>query len=236
MYSHWYNKHFIFEKITNLDMSFWKRISGQYKNRTEDIYNLQSELDLSALEQEEIGLIDQLKSFELFKEGSNHKCDNLLMKKELIGNQFLFDHSFMIHHGKSASHYNQTVFFFDSKELTLPQFYLRPEHFGDKMLSWFGWKDINFSTHPEFSDRFKLTGEYEEIIRYYFDEKVLNFLNHQKNIYIEGMNYYLIIYTFNELIKPSDYPLFAKFCRMMYALFLHRSKTSKEDFTINEGN
>ena len=127
------------------------------------------------------------------------------MKKELSGNQFLFDHSFMIHHGKSTSHYNQTVFFFDSKELTLPQFYLRPEHFGDKMLSWFGWKDINFSTHPEFSDRFKLTGEYEEIIRYYFD-------------------------------KPSDYPLFAKFCRMMYALFLHRSKTSEEDFTVTASN
>lgn len=54
-------------------MSFWKRITGQYKNRTEDIYNLQSELGLSALEKEEIGLVNQLKSFELFKDGSNHK-------------------------------------------------------------------------------------------------------------------------------------------------------------------
>ena len=33
MYSHWNNKHFIFKKITHLDMSFWKRITGQYKNR-----------------------------------------------------------------------------------------------------------------------------------------------------------------------------------------------------------
>ncbi|MBK9272654.1 MAG: hypothetical protein IPM48_13785 [Saprospiraceae bacterium] len=211
-----------------------KSIFGQNrKNRPEAFGQLSYELNFQSLDPETIGLIAQLKFFKLFKTGTRKKIENLLGVKNHFSDKYLFDYSYLISTGKTSHTYHQTVMVFDCRELSLPDFYLKPENFFDTLKEWFGYEDIDFLTHPEFSEDYRLTGEYESVIRYYFNQDVLDMLSQSKGFYMEASNFYLVIYKLHQLIHPSQLKAFAQFGSMVYELLKLRSQKSNSDFNIS---
>jgi|JI10StandDraft_1071094.scaffolds.fasta_scaffold00215_24 hypothetical protein len=213
-------------------MGFWDMITGadRERDRNSAIRNFAYNAGMVYSENAAVGMLKQLQAFELFKQGTQRKIKNLVIDRELDPEHFMFDYEYTISTGKTSHTYTQNVQFFDSKALSLPQFRLKPENFFDVLLDWFGFKDIDFITHPEFSKDFKLTGEFESVIRYYFDADILNLIERQKEFNMEGMNFYLVIHTHQKVLPVQQLDGFKKFGTMLFELFKLRSQKSLEDF------
>ncbi|MDQ3142798.1 MAG: hypothetical protein M3Q56_11195 [Bacteroidota bacterium] len=205
-------------------MSIFRNLFQLEEHRKNEIesqaYNVRMKFD----QEDKFGLRQQLNEFGLFKKGGQKKVKNILSKEDIIENEYIFDYQYSIQANNNRITYKQTVVFFDSKHLSLPHFQLKPENFMDKILSWIGIEDINFLEYPVFSEKFKLTGEYQTIIREYFQKDVIDLLSTQKSFYMEGMNYYLIMYDKNNLLHPSLLPAFHHLAKMIMALFKLHSK------------
>ncbi|MEO6189950.1 MAG: hypothetical protein ABIO44_05885 [Saprospiraceae bacterium] len=173
------------------------------------------------------GIVSQLSEFKLFKKGSHRNLRCIIFDNELLESNYLFDYEYKISNGKSTRRNIQTSKFFDSKLLALPQFFMRPEGFFTKLSEWFGIMDIDFLEDLQFSSNFLLSGEYESIIRLYFDEDVRKLINNNKGFYMEGMNYYLIIYIHKKVLKGQELASFEKLSILIYELF--KLQSSKQE-------
>lgn len=201
------------------------------KDRLPAFQNLAVEIGFS--QSDAGGLISQLKNMQLFRFGSGRKVENMISNINYESDSFLFDYTYQISTGKSTHIYDQTVLFFDSKSLSLPDFHLKPENFFDMLKEWFGFHDIDFISHLQFSKQYRLTGEYESVIRYYFNQQMLDLLTDYKSFWMEASNYYLIIYKHQELIRPDQLKVFYNFGQMVFELFKLRSQKSKEELGLS---
>ncbi|MBK8296082.1 MAG: hypothetical protein IPK91_02095 [Saprospiraceae bacterium] len=207
-------------------MGLLNKLFGNEKQRSASFQVLANQLNLKYEPQNEFGLIKQLSDFGLFKIGSSQKISNVLIEKTFDSENYLFDYQYVVSTGKSAVRFEQTVFFVNSKQLSLPQFVQKPETFFTKLMAYLGFDDIDFVKFPEYSDKFHLKGEYEEVIRFYFSEELLQLLSDQKSFNMEAMNYYFILYHQNKLIHTSELKAFRNLGMMLYNLFLIQSKKS----------
>ena len=173
--------------------------SGQMKD-------VAKKLGLSYDRGDDFGLINLLKDFKLFSRGRRKKITNILGEKtEWKETDFrLFDYKYTIKTGKHSKTFRQTVFFVQSKKLGLPQFYMKPEHFFNKIGHYLGIEDIDFEEFPEFSNQYWLKGEDEGQIRQTMSDDVLHFFTIEKDWSLEGINYYLIFYKKNEILPNTD--------------------------------
>ncbi len=207
-------------------MGLLNKLFGNEKQRSASYQVLANQLNLKFEPQNEFGLIKQLSDFGLFKIGSSQKISNVLIEKTFDSENYLFVYQYVVSTGKSAVRFEQTVFFVNSKQLSLPQFVQKPETFFTKLMAYLGFDDIDFVKFPEYSDKFHLKGEYEEVIRFYFSEELLQLLSDQKSFNMEAMNYYFILYHQNKLIHTSELKAFRNLGMMLYNLFLIQSKKS----------
>ena len=116
----------------------------------------------------------------------------------------------------------QSVICFQSPQLNLPKFRLRPEYFSDKIGSKLGYQDIDFESHPtaaEFSKKYLLRGKDEQKIRALFTDEVLAFFAGQDKIRVEGFSSHLCFYRAPKLIEPEDIPAFMKEGFEVFRLF-----------------
>ncbi len=170
--------------------------------------DLAAHLGLNFQETDSTGLIVQLKNFQLFRREkgwfSNGKITNVL--RETVGQTevFLFDYTYKISTGKSAKIVKQTVFFAQNRSWSLPSFELRPETWWHKLKEKFGYRDIDFPDAPDFSEKFWLTGQFEEHIRAQFHPEIRDFLTQRPPGHLEGENFYLISYKPGKELPPDE--------------------------------
>lgn len=178
--------------------------SNKEELRSEKYRALCGSKSMSYLDIDEFGTKAYLKPFELFKH-RNGKIRNLCQQKSssLDTEINLFDYKYTISTGKTFHIFDQTVFFINSKRLALPDFRMKPENFGHRLISYLGWEDIDFEEYPSFSEKYYLTGEQEDFIRFTFDDKVLKFFSNTSGWTIEAANYYLIFYSHNSLVPTN---------------------------------
>ncbi|MFZ1751003.1 MAG: hypothetical protein WAU01_12455 [Saprospiraceae bacterium] len=176
--------------------------------------------EMQYLDTDEFGTKAYLSHFELFKK-RNATIRNLSQKKShSLENEInIFDMKYKVHTGKTVIIYDQTVFFINSKNLSLPEFMMKPEHLGHKIASYFGWDDIDFVEYPVFSDQYHLTGSDSDYIRYAFDDKILKFFSKTSGWTIEAANYYLIFYSHNSLVPPNILQDFYRLGMGIYDMF-----------------
>ena len=93
---------------------------------------------------------------------------------------------------------------FQSSNLCLPEFELRPEHFFHKIGQALGYSDIDFETHPEFSRRYLLRGPDEAAIRDFFQPELLSFFESNQGVSLEASGDRLIYYRARKRIKPEE--------------------------------
>ncbi|MBK8955428.1 MAG: hypothetical protein IPM34_07730 [Saprospiraceae bacterium] len=169
------------------------------------------------------GDLEQLKHFKLFKYGHSRKALNLIKQTQNNIQHQIFDYEYVISTGNSSALFRQTVYFANSRSLTLPQFYQKPENFLEKLLAFLGMEDIDFEKFPEYSDKYHLKGEYESVIRYYFSPDILYLLSNQYKLSMEGMHFYFILYQHKKVIPGTQLASFKNLGMMLTELFLARS-------------
>ncbi len=171
------------------------------------IQRLSMELDLEFIGNDEFKDIALLNTFRVYKNTSgSRKIVNMVQRQDgmLESRMTVFDMTWVVYTGKSAVRYSQTMFFIQSKKLALPDFYLRPEDFLDRIGAWLGLQDINFVEYPEFSSRNILRGEDEELVRdLVVTPQFTRLFQLNKEWHVEGMGYYLLLYKKNILLDPK---------------------------------
>ncbi|MBL7783326.1 MAG: hypothetical protein JNM22_18995 [Saprospiraceae bacterium] len=211
----------------------WK--TRRAKQRKAETEALGRQLNLMAVTDHSLGLTRQLQSFELFeRERSswfrNGSVSNIL-RGEVDGTQvYLFDYSYVVSTGKSSRRITQTVFFADDKNWYLPDFRLKPETWWHKVLAYIGWEsDVNFEESKEFSDKFWLNSEFNELIQQKFTPEIRDFLTEQPPVHLEGSNYYLIAYKPNKMLSTGEAETFFKQCCDLLVLLKKEGKTQLLD-------
>ncbi len=212
--------------------------------RSADLMRLARDLGLSFTEKDGYGLVAQLHNLNLFRFSGrrpwsrNGKVFNVMRGHVGETEVFLFDYSYMVHTGKSSHEVRQTVFFANDKNWYLPNFRLRPETWWHKVLAKIGaGKDINFPESPDFSSKFWLTGEFEDLIRKQFDTDIQRLLMERPPLHLEGRNYYLIAYKPGKALNVDEAQVFFEHCRMLTQLLkkkeqvelLNLAELKKED-------
>ena len=160
-------------------------------------------------------LLESLSAFDLFSQ-SGVKITNVLHgDSEQLGYGEDFEVRILEHiYSSDDSTISQTVIFFRSPQLSLPDFSMRPEHVFHKIGSVLGYQDIDFESHPtavEFSKKYLLRGKDEQKIRALFTDTVLTFFSVDRDkVWLEGSGDQLILYRAWRGIKPEDIPAFMK--------------------------
>jgi len=174
------------------------------KKRTEQFALISAELKLNFFPKGSASLFERLKPFHLFSKGWSRKIKNLMEGEANKVELAIFDYQYTTHGGQHPQTHRQSLLFIRSPKLNLPDFSLRPENVFHKIGSAFGDKDIDFETHPIFSKSYLLRGDNEAAIRGLFNNELLNFIQSQQKISIEGSSDQLIFYRHKNRVKPEE--------------------------------
>jgi len=103
----------------------------------------------------------------------------------------------------------QTYVVIHSGKLTSPNFCLQPEcalfRMAEGLLNRLtGSVDIDFPTHPDFSDNYFLKGSEEDAVRNFFTPRVLEYFQANHGLSVEVFNGTLVFFRLGELVKPDD--------------------------------
>ena len=93
----------------------------------------------------------------------------------------------------------------------MPNFILDKENLFDKIAAAAGFKDINFSEHLDFSNRFHLTGKNEGLVKRFFVKELILFFEQNPPFHIESHKGNLIIFEKERLSSLSEIKLMVSF-------------------------
>jgi hypothetical protein len=178
------------------------------KKRIETHQNFATREGWQSLSDESLNFIQNPHHYSLFMNVEGKNVYGLIQKSLSRGNLFAFEYKFRVGNGEKAEIFTQTVLAFHSRSLNLPYFSLYPERKIGFIGSAFGYNDVNFSSHPNFSQRYRLSTTNESSVRYVFNPLLLSNLEHLPDINIDGGGQYLFIY---ELKKSSPLQQFDSF-------------------------
>jgi carbonic anhydrase len=168
----------------------------------------------------DFSMIPNLESYYLFSQGHSKKIENMMYGEIDGGRAAVFDYYYVTGSGKNRSTHNQTVVYFQSRQLQLPLFSLRPENVFHKVFEAFGYQDIDFAQRPEFSKRYLLRGQDEQNIRQIFSDRVLAFFEtNQERISTDAGGDQLFFYQENVPVAPQNVRQFVEWGRGLLHLF-----------------
>lgn len=209
-------------------MSLAEWITGAGRNREQAIEQLAFERNMDYQQSAERAQFDQLGEFRLFRKGRRHKFYNVLSFRRDGTRYCVFDFNYTIQRGNSRRTLRQSVFYADSFALSLPEFRQKPETFLDRLMELIGMKDIDFADFENYSNRYRLEGPFEKVIRHYFSKEILDLLSGQKEMSMEGLNYYFLLYPHSKRIAVSELNTFIDLGIMITELFQLQSDRAKQ--------
>ncbi len=155
-------------------------------------------------------LVDRLEHFHLFSQGRRKKITNVLQGRAGDVDVSVFDYRYVTGGGQHSRRWHQTVILFESDEMRLPNFTLRPENLFHKIGQVFGYQDIDFEAHPEFSKRYLLRAENESYVRRIFSTDVLSFYESDQKLSTEAAGRQLVHYRAAKRVPPDEIAEFIK--------------------------
>jgi hypothetical protein len=146
------------------------------KQRTERIAQLASDMGFEFAPVAGTAFVTTLGDLPLFSKGHSQKTKNV-MRKVVRGSQVtLLDYQYTVGAGKHRRTTKLTVaVFYPPDQNIFPEFEMHPESLWHKVGSYFGYQDIDFESHPVFSNAYLLRGSNEAAIRAEFTPEVLDF-------------------------------------------------------------
>ena len=175
--------------------------------RSENLRKIAIDLNIPFYPKGDDSLYDHLEYFHLFSMNSKSRITNMLHQEDEETELAFFDFTFEIGGGGSRDHgisyatrYQQSVVYFCSHKLDLPQFVLRPEKIYHQSLDL---QDIDFSSNPKFSNDYLLQGNPEESVRNLFDNQLLDFFESKPRLCVGGGANQMLFYRLNERVSPN---------------------------------
>ncbi|MCI0354976.1 MAG: hypothetical protein L0099_08065 [Acidobacteria bacterium] len=199
-----------------------RRVKALEQAALEIGFTFEREADLQAL--------GEARSVHLLGLGHSQQLRNLMRGHAGGGQALLFDFEYTQGAGKYRQTYIQTVAAFRLKRGVLPGFQLGPESVLHKVGALFGYQDIDFDSHPQFSSRFLVRGPDENAIRAVFDPGVLGFfegLEKGQRWWVEGQGEWLIAYRWAEETKPARLRQFLEEASAIATLVAGRARSQR---------
>ncbi len=175
----------------------------QEKKRTAALKQLADELKFDFAPKGDEKLRADLGGFTLFSHGHAKKLTNLLRGTTPELDVAVFDYRYTVGGGHHRHTSRQTVVSFRFPGGRLPRFSLRPETVWHRIGSWLGYQDINFESHPVFSQKYLLRGKDEPAIRSLFTPDVLEQFEARTGLCVEGAADRLIVYRPGKRVDPE---------------------------------
>lgn len=197
-------------------MFYWRRQVQQ--KRRDALDRVATELRWSFAPDADDTLRTSMGNFRLCAHGRSKRFTNLMRGSGDNSGMALFDYAYTIGGGRDRHTFRQTVLSLNVGGRPLPRFCLRPEHVWDKVEAFFGHKDISFDAHPDFSKKYSLRGDDEYQIRNFFSEGLIEFIQREPGITMEGDGSTLILYRHRKLIKPEEIRSFTEMGSRLKAL------------------
>ena len=175
--------------------------------RTAHLHRLARELNMSFSETDDWELMPLLDEFRLFRKGRRRKISNILHSVDdfLELNISIFDYEYTTGKNRERNRKRQTVFFFRSRALGLPEMYMKPERLFNRIASYLALQqDIDFEEFPKFSKQYLLQGEDEDYVRYTMNKDVLTFFTKEKGWTLEAINFFLMFHHQGKILKPWE--------------------------------
>jgi hypothetical protein len=192
------------------------------KERTQQMKGVASLLGWQFSEAAPLNWIPNLEKFALFSQGHSKILKNFVYG-ELEGTKAaLFEYRYTVGHGKHQSTFNQSVVYFEPRNLNAPSFSLRPENAFHKIAAAFGYQDIDFGNRPTFSSKYLLRGADEPAVRSLFNEALLGFYEMNQGSSADGDGNQLFIFRQNQRTPPHESQAFVN-----WALEIQRLYTSR---------
>lgn len=167
--------------------------------------------------------LQKLVHFHLFSRGYAKRIKNLVYGESQGISIAIFGYKFTVGGGKNQHTVHQTVVYFSSDQLDVPDFDVRPENLFHRIGKTLGYQDIDFDDHPEFSKRYLLRGQDEVAIRSLFTDNVISVFENLSRASIEGRGNQLIVYHARRRIKPEQIESAIKEALEFYKLFAKSS-------------
>ena len=145
-----------------------------------------------------------LSQFDLFSRGHGKRVKNAMIGRLGHAEVAVFDYRYVTGHGKHRHTHAQSVVMFDAPGLDLPSFLAKPENIFHKIGSAFGYQDIDFVEHPEFSKRFLLRGPDEQAIRQVFTDEALTHFEMNRGVCVEARGTRMLFYRASKSVKPFN--------------------------------
>jgi hypothetical protein len=145
-----------------------------------------------------------LSQFHLFSQGHARKMSNELRGSIDDVAVAIFDYRYSTGSGRHQRTRRQTVLLLESDCLDLPFFTLRPERLYHKLASALGHQDIDFESHPTFSDAYLLQGSDQERVRTLFGTKALTYYARHPELWTEGEGQQLIYCHAGRRVDPES--------------------------------
>ena len=139
-------------------------------------------------------MIPNLDSFTLFNHGHSKQIKNFMYGEANGVKTALFDYIYVVGSGRNRTTHFQTVTYLEPADLRAPYFTLRPEGFFTKIMTAFGYQDINFGQRPEFSKKYLLRGQDEMAIRQVFNDQLLSFFETYQGTSVDAGNNQLFVF------------------------------------------
>jgi hypothetical protein len=174
--------------------------------RTETLRTVTApQLGLDFVHTDETGIQSGFDGFQLFSQGRSPLIRNIAYGRRDDVEVILFDYRYTTGSGKNKTTHHQTVGFFQSDGLVLPEFVARPENLFNKIGQVFGYQDIDLPMHPEFSRRYILRGVDESGIRDFFTADVARFFEANPGLSVEAKPDRFILYRPGKRLKPEQW-------------------------------
>ena len=189
------------------------------KKRSEALQRIADALNFSFERKGDELLLAIHNNFDLFSKGRSKKISNVMHGSSGDMEITIMDYKYTVGSGKNSTTYSQTLIVVQSKYLQLPSFTLSPENIFHKIGGIFGYKDIDFNSHPKFSKQYLLRGDDEEAIRNTFNDELLEFYEKNKALNTESDYDKFIYYRAAKRLGPKDIQAFLQEGINLYGLF-----------------
>jgi hypothetical protein len=201
-----------------IGVGWW--FTGYFRNRRTDKIKLLAQTNGFTFTDydENYIMLNELKVFRLFNEGRNQFIENITTANINGIPVKIFDYRVMMGGGKSPQLWRETIAYFESDNLQLPQFYLRPQRFADTFSLSSGRNNIDFKNYPEFKREYLLTGGDEQSIHKLFNEHIIKYFLEHPGQSTEG-NGKRLIFHLSKVISVDNMLEFMQQSSEVFTLF-----------------
>jgi hypothetical protein len=191
---------FVFGLIAIIGIYSWQKD----KERTRQLQITAAQLGWSFVPSAPLNMIPGLERFALFNQGRGKQIDNFMYGEASGVKAAVFDYAYVTGSGKNRQTQRQTVVYLEPSDLSLPSFSLRPEGLFSKLLTAFGYQDIDFGQRPEFSRQNILRGPDEQAIRRTFNDGLLSFYEEYPGTCTDGGGNHLFLFRGGYRFQPPE--------------------------------